>query len=78
MKNCQRCNSNRTIEICGKTSDCFDARYKDRNYEGYVLTNIGIGDDSDYIFFNYCLDCGQIQGEFPVSETVILKQLEEE
>ena len=35
---------------------------------GYVPEGIGVGaeDSDDYVEFTYCLDCGQIQGEFPV------------
>ena len=65
---CKRCHSDRVITINGKTSDCFDFQYKDKEYQGYVPTNINISDDSDYIFFAYCLECGQIQGIFPVND----------
>jgi hypothetical protein len=29
---------------------------------------MGIG-GGDYVAFSYCLDCGQIQGDFPLPET---------
>ena len=67
MKNCQRCNSARVIRIRGKTSDCFGADGNFGDYDGYVPDDIGIGDGSgDMIYFKYCLDCGQIQGKFPL------------
>ena len=50
----------------GKTSDLFSMQMFDKSYEGYVPSNINIGGD-DYIEFDYCLDCGQIQGNFPVT-----------
>lgn len=64
---CQTCDSDRIIRIQGKTSDLFDATYQGDDYQGYVLTTIGITDDTsgDYIGFKYCLQCGQIQGKFP-------------
>lgn len=78
---CQRCKSNRIMSICGKTSDCFTASYKGKEHDGYVFGDIGLGDDSDYIKFKYCLDCGQIQEtfgvNFPIDEQVIQDQFDE-
>lgn len=37
-----------------------------RTYNGYVPDDIGIGEYGDYMRFTYCLDCGQIQGKFPL------------
>ena len=65
--NCIKCNSDRVISIMGKTSDCYNHTYKGKDYEGYVPENIGIGGD-DYIEFEYCLECGQIQNTFPMSD----------
>jgi hypothetical protein len=58
---CQRCNSARVAHICAKCSDlcCF------QNEWGYVPGNAGIG-GGDYVEFDYCLECGQIQGKFPL------------
>ena len=39
-------------------------------YYGYV-PEIGLDDTGDYLKFKYCLDCGQIQGSFPVSKTFL-------
>ena len=33
-----------------------------------IKTDMGIG-GGDYTEFSYCLDCGQIQGRFPVPAT---------
>jgi hypothetical protein len=38
--------------------------YGDKQRDGYVPDDIGIG-SGDYVDFNYCLQCGQIQDEFP-------------
>jgi hypothetical protein len=32
---------------------------------GYVPRDLGIGGGDD-VHFDYCLDCGQIQGKFPL------------
>ena len=74
---CIRCKSDRILDINGKTSDCFDAVYKGKEYNGYVLSDVGLGDDSDCIIFKYCLMCGQIQGKFPVSEKKLNEQIED-
>lgn len=59
------CESNIIMNVSAKTSDMFNASIGNLDYDGYVPTDIGIG-GSDYIQFSYCLECGQIQGEFPV------------
>jgi hypothetical protein len=63
---CQRCESERVAFLSTKSSD--------RNYfdigdafqdQGYVPVGAGIGGD-DYVEIHYCLDCGQLQGNFPL------------
>lgn len=63
---CQRCGSNRIASVSGKTSDCFNGEIDGKDYDGYVPNDIGLGDGGDYIEFTYCLECGQIQGDWPV------------
>lgn len=41
-----------------------------KHAHGYVPRDLGIG-GGDAIHFIYCLDCGQIQGKFPVPPTAI-------
>lgn len=78
-KQCQKCSSNRILSLSGKTSDCFGAQYQGQKYDGYVLSDVGIGEDtSDYIEFSYCLECGQIQGKFPIDEKTLQDQLNPE
>jgi hypothetical protein len=36
-----------------------------RHLHGYVPRDLGIG-GGDAVHFDYCLACGQIQGEFPL------------
>lgn len=66
---CQRCKSTRLVHVDGKTSDLcsvvFAESYNIRE-PTYVPENIGIG-GGDYITFTYCLNCGQIQGKFPIA-----------
>ena len=76
-KKCQRCNSERIMNIYGKTSDCFNAEYSGVKYDGYVLGDIGIGDGGDDIEFSYCLECGQIQDDFPIGHHTVMDKIEE-
>ena len=71
-----RCGSHRIISVNGKTSDCCSVSYGDRCTDGYVPRSINIGGD-DYIEFDYCLDCGLIQAEFPVPENKVLSALDD-
>jgi hypothetical protein len=34
-------------------------------HDGYVPDGLGIG-GGDYIELHWCMDCGQVQGEFPL------------
>lgn len=62
---CQKCNSKRVLSICAKCSDMCGMSTDKRESMGYVMYDIGIG-GGDYIEFDYCLECGQIQYDFPV------------
>lgn len=69
--NCRRCGGGRLAEICAKCSDLCSyslANDGEKRGNGYVPGDMGIG-GGDYVEFSLCLDCGQIQAEFPVPET---------
>jgi hypothetical protein len=59
-----QCLSNRILSVMGKCSDMCVVEFNEREHEGYVPVDCGIG-GGDYIEFNVCLDCGKIQGSFP-------------
>ena len=64
---CSTCDSEKIVEISAKTSDRFSMSCIAEglgDYDGYVPDGIGIG-GGDYVEFSYCLDCGQIQGNWP-------------
>ena len=66
---CQRCESERVASFGGKCSDMFWLDMGDIKVENdYAPRDFGIG-GGDYIDVTYCLDCGQMQGEFPLDET---------
>ncbi len=68
---CSKCNSVRIADITGKTADLCHITVMD-NYEhdGDVPRDMGIG-GGDYLSFSYCLECGQIQGDFPIPTTEV-------
>lgn len=70
MSNCQACKSERVARVNGKVSDCFEAHIGENDHNGYVPSDLGIG-HGDYVEFEYCADCGQIQGDFPLLQTEI-------
>lgn len=70
---CQTCQSKRIAHVSAKCKDmCYIEIPKERNHDGYVPYDMGIG-YAGYIEINYCLDCGQIQGEFPLPITELEK-----
>ena len=64
---CQRCKSERVAHVSAKCSDLFNMDIGEKEYEGYVPGDVvfGLGCHGDYVRFNICLDCGQMQGHWP-------------
>ena len=62
---CQKCKSEKTASVVAKCSDMCNFETTEYEKNGYVPEGFGIG-GGDYINFEYCLDCGQIQGKFPI------------
>ena len=65
---CQKCYNGRILSVCGKTSDMCFCEIDGKEEDGYVPEDCGIG-GGDYVEFKVCLNCGQIQGEFPLPLT---------
>lgn len=66
---CDSCGSDRVCSLSAKCSDMFGLTLGDLEIENdYVPGDFGIG-GGDYIRFDHCLDCGKIQGEFPLDVT---------
>lgn len=74
---CNKCNSNRVAEVSAKCSDCCGVNLGDSTHDGYVPKDLGIG-GGDYIDFSFCLDCGQLQGNFPLPPAEIEKDITDE
>lgn len=74
---CQSCNNNRILYVSVKCSDRFYGYFENtgETINGFVPDGFGIGgDDSDYVRFDFCLDCGQIQGDFPAVGQIVEKE----
>jgi hypothetical protein len=65
---CQRCSGSRLARILAHCSDMCSVDLAGRHFHGYVPRDLGIGGGDD-VQFDYCLDCGQIQGKFPLRTT---------
>lgn len=61
------------LEVVGKTSDMCTVMLGEREHEGYVPHGLGIRGvgGEDYIDFALCLDCGKVQGKFPISAAAV-------
>nr|XP_018895948.1 PREDICTED: uncharacterized protein LOC109029777 [Bemisia tabaci] len=76
---CDTCSSNRIAWVNAKCGNMFAFGLMNRpglHHDGYVPDDIGIGEEYEYVAFEYCLDCGQIQDgvhEFPLPETYFEK-----
>lgn len=71
--NCKNCKSDRILTTSAKCSDLFSMVYKGKSTHGYVPQNLFFGKEGygDYTEFTFCLDCGQIQANFPIKETTV-------
>lgn len=65
------------MEIQGKCSDCFVMWQDNKEYMGYVPDDVGIG-GGDEVEFKYCLECGQIQDKFPVTDSQVWDEMDDE
>lgn len=67
MSSVCKCGSDRILEVSGKCSDrCCYRTAGGKWVNGYVPMNKGLGDSEDYISVEFCMDCGQMQGQFPL------------
>lgn len=69
---CKNCGNNRILYVSAKCSDLCKIKFGDFEDCNYVPNDLGIG-GGDYVKFHVCLNCGQLQGNFPIpmSETEI-------
>ena len=64
---CDNCGSERILGVGAKCSDLCVVNFNDIDKEGYVPHDVGLG-GGDYLEFNVCLECGKVQGKFPLED----------
>jgi hypothetical protein len=69
VETCQRCESPRVARVLASCADMCSIDLGGVHRSGYVPDDMGIGRQD--IHFDYCLECGQIQGTFPLPPTGI-------
>jgi len=69
---CQKCESDRVLDIKAKSNDCCIMDLYGVQHVGYAPRIDGIS-GGDYIKTSICLDCGQVQGTFPKPITELEK-----
>ncbi len=76
---CGHCGSDRVASVSGKCEDMCHIVYKENDEErnDYVPKDMGIG-RGDYLRFSYCLECGMIQGDFPIADPLWYEMRKEE
>lgn len=68
---CQSCTSSRVAYISGKCSDRSSfVDHRGNEKDGYVPYELNL-DGGDYIEFKFCLNCGTIQGQWPISDETL-------
>jgi hypothetical protein len=69
--NCQTCESKRLLEFSSEVTEGCHIFIDKHEYMGDLPTDIGLADRDDMLAFIFCLDCGQIQDDFPLEPTII-------
>jgi hypothetical protein len=70
LMSCRECQSERIVSIMGHCVDRFTAEMGNKEYgPDYVPKGLNIGQGDD-IQFEYCLDCGMIQDDFPINPEI--------
>lgn len=70
---CQSCGSKRLVTLWMKCNDLASVTFKGREYDGSIPDDLGIqgGDDPS---FTHCLNCGHIQGTWPLPKSYLEKK----
>ena len=70
------CGSERLMTVSAKCSDLCHISLPEGEIEGYVPDDLNIG-GGDYVRIEVCMDCGRVQGEWPLPQDVGKKEEEE-
>lgn len=76
MAACQKCSSARVAYVSAKCSDLCFVSIGSHEHNGYVPDDMGVTDEhsyGDYVNIRLCLDCGHVQGKWPLPTSAIEK-----
>lgn len=71
-KKCQKCGERRVLCLYSDPKDLGSIEYRGLKADGYLPDIPNINADSD-IDMEICMECGTVQGDFPVSHKVLKK-----
>ena len=74
---CDKCESNRILSVGACCSDLCSVEFNGVGQSNYVPRDIGLG-GGDYVEFNVCLECGKVQGQFPIKDPEFAQRDNEE
>lgn len=74
---CQRCKSERIADVKGKCSNNCLVKFAGFETEGTIPEDLGFG-GGDYIRFSVCINCGQMQEEFPIPLSYMEKEISDD
>jgi len=81
MIRCQRCVSDRIMTASAKCSDLGWVSLENTSppieRQGYIPGDLNIG-GGDYLEIDVCLDCGQLQGKWPITDALAISQIKGE
>ena len=76
LGDCSKCGSSRILYVAGKTDKSCSLFYGDRiKKKSFVPDGLNIG-FGDFINVYVCLDCGHLNGEWPVPESQMEEAME--
>ena len=77
---CDKCKSRRIMSVYVQGRDTHNLTYDWNEHSGYMpeaLTQL-YGNYGDAIEFKLCLECGKIQGDFPITEEQVTEAFKTE
>lgn len=69
MDRCDKCNSTRLLAASTFCCNALNLVFQETQYTGYVPEGYNIGESIKQLEFTYCMDCGKMQGTFPMPMT---------
>ena len=72
---CQRCDSDRILDVISHAADKHAITINGYHpAPDYLPDDLGLGHGGDDLDISVCLECGQLQGDFPLDETEIERE----